>query len=240
MYFFRLFFVSCISVCKGVTNDTGAQAGMPVTAQSVKVIVADDHALIREGIRSLLDSLPNFHFIAEAGNWIQLERLLEETTADLLVLDLSMPGALDLDRIKMIKEQHPNLKILVVSMHPEHLYAVRCILAGADGYLNKGEGMEVLKHALEVVASGEPFIPPKVQKLLIKAKQAHEPHHTLSNREFEILLQLVNGKSTGEIAEAMHLSVKTVSTHRRRILNKLGLKTNAELMAYARAHRLIP
>jgi len=159
--------------------------------------------------------------------------ILQTQPVDILIADLSMPGPWGIETIKQLKEQFPNLKILVLSMHPEHLYAVRCLRAGASGYLNKEGNLDQLQQALETIAANQPFLTPKVQQLLLAASQTTEPHHNLSDREFEIFLQLAQGKSTGEIAQSTQLSVKTVSTYRRRVLDKLGLQTNADIIKYA-------
>ncbi len=211
---------------------------MPIEALTYRVVAADDHSLIRAGIRSVLDSLHNFTLVAEASSWDEVFHLLQTQPVDILIADLSMPGSWGIETIKQLKEQFPNLKILVLSMHPEYLYAVRCLRAGASGYLNKEEDLDQLQQALQTIASNQPFLTPKVQQLLLNTSQTDEPHHNLSDREFEIFLQLAQGKTTGEIAESTQLSVKTISTYRRRILDKLGLQTNADIIKYARAHRL--
>ncbi len=208
----------------------------------VDVLVADDHAIIRNGLRNILDDTADLCCAATADNGNTLLSLVRERDWGLLVLDLSMPGRNGLELIKLVKAERPRLPILVFTMHQEEQYAVRAIRAGAAGYLTKESDGELLLLAMRKVAAGGVYVNAKVAELLateVSHSHAAPTHTFLSNREFEIFTRIVNGRSLTEIAEELALSVKTVSTHKSHILEKMGLTHQVDLVRYALNHGLV-
>lgn len=208
----------------------------------VDVLVADDHAIIRNGLRNILDDTEDLCCAATADNGNTLLSLVRARDWGLLVLDLSMPGRNGLELIKLVKAERPRLPILVFTMHQEEQYAIRAIRAGAAGYLTKESDGDLLLVAMRKVAAGGVYVNAKVAELLAtEVSHSHSaPTHTLlSNREFEIFTRIVNGRSLTEIAEELALSVKTVSTHKSHILEKMGLTHQVELVRYALNHGLV-
>lgn len=207
----------------------------------IRVLIADDHAIVRRGIRELLAETPDIEVGAEAATPAEaLERVRREPF-DVAVLDLSLPGRGGLDLLAELKAERPELPVLILTMHPEDQYAVRALKAGAAGYLTKESAPEVLVDAVRRVAGGGRYVSPALAEKLalhIGGAAGSEPHEALSDREFQVLRLLAAGRTVGEIAEELSLSVKTVSTYRARVLRKMGLKTNAELMQYAFRHKL--
>ena len=207
-----------------------------------EVLVADDHAIIRDGLKMILSDTDDLVVAGEASDGNTVLDLVETRPWDLVVLDLSMPGRNGLELIKLLKASRPKLPILVFSMHPVEQYAVRAIRAGASGYLSKEEDSELLLPALRKVAGGGLFISPKVAELLatdVSSGSEHEPHRALSNREYEIFTRIVRGVSLTDIAEDLSLSIKTVSTHKTHILEKMGMASQVDLVRYAIEHRLL-
>lgn len=207
----------------------------------IRIVLADDHAIVREGLKSILASVPDFQVVGEAADGIQVMQLARETEFDLLLLDLSMPGRSGMELIRLVKAEKPRVRILVLSMHQETQYAVRAIKSGASGYLTKESASAELEQALRKIAAGGAYVSADVaQQLALGAMPDHEaaPHETLSQREFEVFRQLVAGASVTEIAQALHLSVKTVSTHKTHLMQKLGVHNPAELVRYAIRHGL--
>ena len=208
----------------------------------IRIIVADDHTIVREGLKQLLAAAGDIEVVAEAQNGHEVIERIRAVAADLLLLDMSMPGKSGIELIKQIYSEKPKLRILVLSMHEEHQYAVRAIRAGAAGYLTKESASRQLVEAIRKVASGGAFISAEVaQQLALGAMpDAKGPlHASLSDREFQIFRLLAEGKSVSDIAERLNLSVKTVSTHKANILQKMGMSTPAELIRYAITHRLV-
>lgn len=208
----------------------------------IRVVIADDHTLMREGLQRILEGAPDIVVVGEAVDGFETITLARRGGFDLLLLDMSMPGKSGVELIRQVKEVMPKLPILVLTMHEEEQYAVRAIRAGARGYLTKESAGEQLLCAIRKVAAGRPYISMAVaEQLAIDAMPATDnlPHKELSNREYEVFTMLVIGKSITEIAAALHLSVKTVSTHKTRILQKMALKSLAELVQYAVAYRLL-
>ena len=206
-----------------------------------KVLIADDHAIVREGLRRILGGQEGIEVAGEATNGFEVLDRVREGGFDLLLLDLSMPGRSGVDLIKQVKEEAPKLPVLVLTMHEEEQYAVRALRAGASGYLTKESAPSQLVAAIRKVASGRLYISPNLaEQLALEVRPAsdEEPHKHLSDREFEVFRLLVDGKSVSDIAALLHLSVKTVSTHKTRILEKMNLTSVAELVRYAIAHRL--
>lgn len=208
----------------------------------IRVLVADDHTLMREGLRRLIQDIDDMTVAAEATNGQEVMEHVRRGEIDLALVDLSMPGTSGLELIKYIKDVAPRIPVLVLTMHEEEQYAVRCIRAGASGYITKESAGKELVNALRRVAQGRLYISPNVaEQLALNVMPANEeyPHKQLSDREFEIFRFLVEGLSVTVIATRLHLSVKTVSTHKSRILQKMNMQSVAELARYAVAHHLI-
>jgi DNA-binding NarL/FixJ family response regulator len=208
----------------------------------IRVLIADDHAVVRRGVRLVLESTARIKVAAEAASGPEALDLARKSQFDVAVLDLSMPGPGGLEVLKQFKSEHPRLPVLILTMHPEDQYAVRAFRAGASGYLTKQSIPDELITAVETVAAGRKYITPAVAEAL--ATEVHHdtekpPHEQLSDREYQVLLRIASGKTVGEIAEELRLSPKTVSTYRGRILEKMAIKTNAELTHYAFQHKLV-
>ena len=205
----------------------------------IRVLLADDHGLVREGLRGILAKGSDIEVAAKAANGDEVLALVKARDFDLALLDLSMPGLSGLALIKRLKVERPKLRILVLSMHGESQYAARALKAGASGYLTKDSAAAQLLGAIRKIAAGGVQISEAAAAQLIGARGAADtPHAALSDREYEVLRQIVAGRSVTEIAEALHLSVKTVSTHKARILEKLDLAGTADLVRYAIEHGL--
>lgn len=208
----------------------------------IEVLVADDHAIIRDGLRKILADTPDLIVAGEASNGNEVLEKVRQRDWGLVVLDLSMPGRLGLDLIKLIKAERPKLPILIFSMHQEEQYAVRAIRAGASGYLCKSDDDNLLLPAMRKVAAAGIFISSKTAELLATstARNSDQPPHTLlSNREFEIFGRIVRGATLTEIADTLSLSIKTVSTHKSHILAKMNLANHVDLVRYAIEHKLL-
>jgi len=207
----------------------------------IRIVIADDHTIVREGLKQLLSRDEALEVIAEARDGFEAMERVRQLEFDVLMLDLSMPGKSGIELIKQVKAEKPRLRVLVLSMHEEHQYAVRAIRAGASGYLTKESAPTDLIRALHRVAAGGAYITPEVAEQLAlgampNADQA--PHAALSDREFQVLRMLAGGASVSDIAARINLSVKTVSTHKGRLMHKLGVATTTELLRYAIDHRL--
>jgi DNA-binding NarL/FixJ family response regulator len=208
----------------------------------IKVLIADDHPIVRQGLRQILAGTTD---LAVAGEAVNGQEALDQVRAgswDVLVLDMTMPGRSGFDILKELKHDQPHLPVLVLSMHAEEQFAVRVLKAGASGYLTKENAPEELVKAIRKVVSGGKYISPGLAESLafgLDAASGRSPHETLSDREFQVMRLMASGKTLAEIAEALSLSAKTVSTYRTRLLEKLNLKTNAELVRYALENGLI-
>jgi DNA-binding NarL/FixJ family response regulator len=203
----------------------------------IRILIADDHKIVRDGLRRILAATTDMQVVAEAASGEEALALVKAHEFDVAMLDMSMPGLSGLDLIKRLKIERPKLRILVLSMHGEQQYAARVLKAGAAGYLNKDSAAELLLSALRKIATGGMHIPEAAAAGLVAGdKPAHE---SLSDREFEVLRLLVEGLGPTDIAERLHLSVKTVSTHKTRILEKLNLGSTAELVRYALEQKLV-
>jgi len=208
----------------------------------IRVVIADDHTIVREGLRQLLQASVDFDIVSEARDGHEVMQRVRELDFDVLLLDMSMPGKSGMELIKQVKSERPRLRILVLSMHQEHQYAVRAIKAGASGYLTKESASSQLAAAIRKVASGGAFISAEVaETLALGAMPQAEglPHTALSDREYQVFRLLVSGKTVSDIGEELNLSVKTVSTHKARLLQKMGVANQTELVHYAIRHRLI-
>ena len=207
----------------------------------IRVVIADDHTIVREGLRQLLELSSDIVVAAEAVNGHEVVERVRDTEFDILLLDLSMPGKSGMELIRQVKAEKPKLKILVLSMHEENQYAVRAIKAGASGYLTKDSASSQLVFAIRKLAAGGAFISAEVAEQL--ARDAHGatdalPHSTLSDREYQVFRMLAAGDSLTEIADRLNLSIKTISTHKARLMQKMNIGNQAELIRYAIAHKL--
>lgn len=208
----------------------------------IRIVVADDHTIVREGLKQLLAASGDIEVVGEAQNGHEVVERVRSLDFDVLLLDMSMPGKSGIELIKQVYAEKPKLRILVLSMHEEHQYAVRAIRAGAAGYLTKESASRQLVDAIRKVGAGGAFISAEVaQQLALGAMpDAKGPlHGSLSDREFQIFRLIAEGKSVSDIAERLNLSVKTVSTHKANILQKMNMSTPAELIRYAITHRLV-
>ena len=201
----------------------------------IRVLLADDHTLVREGLRQLLGATADIRVEGEAANGDEALALVKANDYDLAVLDMSMPGLSGIELIKRLRLEKPRLRLLVLSMHGEAQYAARALKAGAAGYLTKDSASAQLVIAIRKVAAGGVHISEAAAAQLVgSAAGGDVPRHTrLSNREFEVFRLLVAGRGPTEIAEQLHLSVKTVSTHKTRILEKMGMESIVDLVRYA-------
>ena len=208
----------------------------------IRLVLADDHTIVREGLKQLLGAAGDLQVVGEAQNGHEVIERIRALDFDVLLLDMSMPGKSGIELIRQVHAEKPRLRILVLSMHEEHQYAVRAIRAGAAGYLTKESASRQLVDAIRKVAAGGAFISSEVaQQLALGAMPgATGPlHATLSDREFQIFQLIASGKSVSDIAERLNLSVKTVSTHKANVLQKMNMSTQAELIRYALTHRLV-
>ena len=208
----------------------------------IRIVVADDHTIVREGLKQLLSAADDLQVVGEAQNGHEVMERVRGLDFDLLLLDMSMPGKSGIELIKQARGERPKLKILVLSMHEENQYAVRAIRAGASGYLTKESASRQLVDAIRKVASGGAFISAEVaQQLALGAMPDAQgpPHAALSDREYQIFMLIAGGKSISDIAAQLNLSAKTVSTHKANILQKMNLETTVDLVRYALSHRLV-
>ena len=200
-----------------------------------KVMIADDHALFRAGLRSLLEETGEFEVVAEACNGEDALKAVREQAIDVTLLDLSMPKQSGIDVLKRMKSLKPDMAVLILSMFPEEQYAVNMLRAGASGYLTKESAPDKVVAALRTVRKGRKYISNEVAELLAETPDASTAplHGTLSQREFQIFCKLSAGQSVSEVAAELFLSVKTISTYRTRVLEKMGMHSNADLTYYA-------
>jgi len=207
-----------------------------------RIVIADDHVLVRRGLAELLREMDDFRIVGEAASGDELLRLVRDGRVDVVVMDMSMPGPSGLDLVKSLRAEFPRLPILVLSAHPEDQYAVRVVRAGAMGYLTKESAEADLVEAVRRVASGKRFLTQSLAESLLDALDSDpdaDPHTALSDREYQVLRLLASGLTVGGIAEHLSLSVKTVSTYRSRLLEKMGMSNNAELTRYALENGLV-
>jgi DNA-binding NarL/FixJ family response regulator len=203
----------------------------------IRVLLADDHKIVRDGLKRILAASADIQVAGEAASGDEALALVKAHDYDVAMLDMSMPGLAGIDLIKRLKLERPKLRLLVLSMHAEHQYAARALKAGASGYLTKDSAAEQLVVALRKIAAGGVHISEAAAASLVAGGKL--PHEALSDREFEVLRLLVEGLGPTEIAARLHLSVKTVSTHKTRILDKLHLGSTAELVRYALENKLV-
>lgn len=202
----------------------------------IRILIADDHAIVRRGLKQIIDDSGEMRVVAEAESGIEALRKIREIECDAVLLDISMPDMSGIDVLKQIHAESPQLPILILSIYPEDQYAMRLIKAGAAGYMTKESAPSEVVKALLRVAGGKKYISPVVAEILaneIGKDEQKLPHQILSDREYQIFLLLASAKTVTEIADTLALSVKTVSTYRTRVLEKMHLHNNAELMRYA-------
>jgi two-component system invasion response regulator UvrY len=208
----------------------------------IRALIADDHAVVRQGLKQILGDTPEMVVAGEATNGQEVLDKIRAETWDVVVLDISLPDRSGLDILKQLRSERPKLPVLVLSMHSEDQYAMRVLKAGASGYLTKDSAPDELVKAIRKVVSGGRYVSSLLAEKLafeIGTDSSRLPHETLSDREFQVLRLIAAGKSVTEIAAELYLSVKTVSTYRARLLRKMNLGTNAELMHYAMQNHLI-
>ncbi|MDA8093451.1 MAG: response regulator transcription factor [Betaproteobacteria bacterium] len=207
----------------------------------IRVLIVDDHAIVRKGLAQALSETVDLVAAGEADNAAHAADQVRTGDWDVVLMDVSMPGRSGVDLLKQIKQEKPALPVLMLSMYPEDQYAVQLLKLGASGYLTKDSSPEELVTAIRTVAAGRRYIRASVAELLVEemTRAGAEPHETLSQREDQIFRLLASGQPVSQIAEGLFLSVKTVSTYRTRVLEKMGLKNNAELTLYAIKHGLI-
>ena len=209
---------------------------------SIRVILCDDHALIRRGIRDTLSDASDIEVVGEAGDYGELRSLMREQACDVLVLDINLPGRSGLDVLHVLKEEGAAVRVLVVSMYPEDQYAIRALRAGAYGYVNKGGDPQLIVQAVRTVAQGRKYVTPDIAQMLVESLTtpvAENAHDKLSDRELQTLVMIASGKRLSDIAEELMLSPKTVSVYRARVLEKLNLQNNSELTVYAIRNGLV-
>lgn len=208
----------------------------------ISILVVDDHALIRKGLKQLLEDTPDIRITGEAECGVQAINMVRAHRYDLVLLDISLPDKQGIDVLRQLKVEHPNIKVIVLSMHPEDQYGVRTLKAGALGYLNKQSAPDLLIGAIRQVLSGKKYISEIIAEQLLNnliGESQELLHQTLSNREYQTLCLMASGKTLTEIAEDMSLSPKTISVYRGRMLEKMGFKNNAEAIHYAITYHLV-
>ena len=210
----------------------------------INTVICDDHKIVREGLSKILSNFPDIHVLADdiASGEELLQRLRKEQP-DVIVLDVSLPGRSGLEVLKQVKIFYPDIKVLVLSMYPEDQFAIRMLKAGASGYLHKDSAPEVLIDAIRTVYSGGEYLSPAITKLLYREmnnKNQGLPHKQLSDREYEVFLAIGEGKANNQIASQLKLSAKTISTYRSRILTKMNMDNNSDIIKYILLHNLIP
>jgi DNA-binding NarL/FixJ family response regulator len=208
----------------------------------IRVLLADDHTIVRAGLKEILGDTGDMTVAGEAGSGSEVLALVRERDYEVVVLDMSMPGRSGIELIKQLKSEKPKMRILVLSMHSEAQYAVRAVKAGASGYLTKDSAADQLVAAIRRIAAGGAFVSPETAERLALDfdRPADAPPHTLlSDREFQVFRLIVSGRSVTQIANDLALSVKTVSTHKTRVMEKMGLANQTELIHYAIRHKLL-
>jgi DNA-binding NarL/FixJ family response regulator len=208
----------------------------------IRLAIADDHPIVREGLRRIVSEDAGINVAGEASTAAELFRLLDQAAVDIILLDVSMPGAAFIETLRDLRTRHPSVKVLVLSAHPEDQWATRSLQAGAAGYLTKDHSPEQLVNAIRKVARGGRYVSESMAERLagmVDTSRTRAPHELLSDREFEVLRALGSGMMVKDVAAQLRLSAKTVSTYRTRLLEKMGLTTKADLVRYVVAHDLL-
>jgi len=215
---------------------------MSRSTAKIRILIADDHPIVRQGLRRIVEADAGMVISGEAGDVAALLGALQSTVTDLVLLDVSMPGGLFLETLRELRNRHPSIRVLALSVHPEDEWAVRALRAGASGYLTKDHSPDQLLDAIRRVYRGGKYVSPTLAERLASQLDGggqRAPHELLSDREFEVMRRLGSGLTVSQIAGELALSTKTVSTYRTRILEKMAVATNADLVRYAARHGLI-
>jgi len=207
----------------------------------IRIIIADDHAVVRKGLKQIFDETLDLVVTGEANSGHELLEKIREYEYDVVILDISMPGKDGLDTLKELKVIHPDLPVLIFTIYPEEQYAVRVLKAGASGYINKESEPEFLIEAIRKVSRGRKYISPYLAELLASNLEGGDSpiHELLSDREYQVMCMIASGKTATDIAKELSLSINTISTYRIRILEKMSMKNNAEITHYALKNRLV-
>ena len=208
----------------------------------IKILIADDHPIVRKGLKEIIEVTPDMMVGDEASNGQEALEKVRKSDFDVVLLDISMPGRSGLDILKELKSEKPELSVLILSMHPEEQYAVRVLKAGASGYLTKESAPKELIAAIKKASTGRKYVSSSLAEklaLYLDIDDGRPLHETLSDREYEVMRMIASGKTITEIAGKLFLSIKTISTYRSRILEKMRMKSNAELIHYALKNRLV-
>jgi len=208
----------------------------------IKILIADDHTMFREGLKHILAEYPDLVVTDEANNGQEVLDKIWKNNYDMVLLDITMPGMTGLEALKQLKNDKPKLPVLILSMHPEEQYAVRVLRAGASGYLTKESAPDELITAIRKISQGRKYITPSLAERLASEFEADSEkplHDILSDREYQVLRMIAEGNTVKHIAKELSLSIKTVSTYRTRIMEKMKMKTNAEVMHYVIKHHLL-
>jgi len=208
----------------------------------MRILIADDHPVVRHGLKQILAAEARVSVVGEAKNGNEMLELARKLEWDIAIVDFSMPGKSGLDLLKELKREHPRRPVLVLSMYPEEVHATRVLKAGGAGYLNKASASEELMNALRKIGSGGKYVSPSLaEKMVVELTPGNERplHDELSDREYRVMWLLASGKQVKRIGKEMYLSASTISTYRSRILKKLRLTSNAELVRYAIKHQLV-
>ena len=215
---------------------------MSRSTAKIRILIADDHPIVRQGLRRIVEADAGMVISGEAGDVAALLAALQSTATDLVLLDVSMPGGLFLETLRELRNRHPSIRVLALSVHPEDEWAVRALRAGASGYLTKDHSPDQLLDAIRRVYRGGKYVSPTLAERLASQLDGggqRAPHELLSDREFEVMRRLGSGLTVSQIAGELALSTKTVSTYRTRILEKMAVATNADLVRYAARYGLI-
>lgn len=207
----------------------------------IRILIADDHAIVRAGLKQIIEGIPDMMLADEAANGWELLEKVRRSDFDVIVLDITMPGGGGMEVLRQLRIEKPKLPVLALSIHPEEQYGKRMLKAGAAGYLTKESAPDELVNAIRKVYSGGRYVSPQLAEKLaadLSSRSDGPPHEELSDREYQVMIMIGNGKMITEIAGALNLSVKTVSTYRTRILEKMRMKSNAELTHYVITQQL--
>jgi len=213
-----------------------------MTEKKIKILIADDHPIVRAGFKQVLSETPDLIAADEAGNGQEVLEFLKKKKYDVVLLDISMPGKNGLEILKDLKTDYPRLPVLILSIYPEEQYAIRALRAGASGYLTKASAPHELISAIRKISAGGRYISASLAEKLasyLDADMTKSPHETLSDREHQVMRLIASGKTVSEIAGSLNLSVKTISTYRSHVLEKMKMKNNAEITLYAVQNKLV-
>ena len=213
-----------------------------MTEKKIRILFADDHPIVRAGFKQVLSDTPDLVVADEAENGQEVLQYLKKKKYDVVLLDISMPGKSGLEILKELKTGYPKLPVLILSIYPEEQYAVRALRAGASGYLTKASAPNEMIAAIRKISAGGRYISASLAEKLanyLDADMTKSPHETLSDREHQVMRLIASGKTVSEIAESLHLSVKTISTYRVHVLEKMKMKNNAEITLYAVQNKLV-